>query len=194
MERKNLAARAAHWSAAHRKTAIFGWLGFVVVARVHRQRRRPEPDPRRRPVLRRGRPRRADALRVGPAAQRRARAHPERDPDGRGPGVRPAIRRARRRAVEDRGRRRTSSSPLRRTAPVSEDGHSALVDFEITGRRPRGRRTASTRRRTRSTRSPPITPSLNVEQFGTVSTNKELRRSSSPTSARPSCCRCRSRC
>jgi hypothetical protein len=27
-----LAARAAHWSARHRKTAIFGWLAFVVIA------------------------------------------------------------------------------------------------------------------------------------------------------------------
>src|SRR3954454_2610110 len=32
MEKRNLAARAGHWSATHRKTAIFGWLGFVVVA------------------------------------------------------------------------------------------------------------------------------------------------------------------
>src|SRR4051794_11548913 len=32
MEPKNLAARAAHWAAGRRKTAIFGWLGFVVVA------------------------------------------------------------------------------------------------------------------------------------------------------------------
>ena len=31
-ERRNLAARIAHWSASHRKTAIFGWLAFVVVA------------------------------------------------------------------------------------------------------------------------------------------------------------------
>src|SRR4051794_36010198 len=29
---KNLAARAGAWSARHRKTAIFGWLAFVVVA------------------------------------------------------------------------------------------------------------------------------------------------------------------
>jgi uncharacterized membrane protein YdfJ with MMPL/SSD domain len=28
----NLAARMAHWSAGHRKTAIFGWLAFVLVA------------------------------------------------------------------------------------------------------------------------------------------------------------------
>ena len=32
MDRKNLASRAAHWSATHRKTAIWGWLVFIVVA------------------------------------------------------------------------------------------------------------------------------------------------------------------
>jgi RND superfamily putative drug exporter len=30
MDRKNIAARAAHWSATHRKLAIFGWLAFVL--------------------------------------------------------------------------------------------------------------------------------------------------------------------
>ena len=29
---RGLAARAARWSAQHRKTAIWGWLAFVVVA------------------------------------------------------------------------------------------------------------------------------------------------------------------
>src|SRR4051794_28715418 len=29
---RNIAERAGRWSAAHRKTAIFGWLAFVVVA------------------------------------------------------------------------------------------------------------------------------------------------------------------
>ena len=28
----NLAGRMGRWSAGHRKIAIFGWLGFVVVA------------------------------------------------------------------------------------------------------------------------------------------------------------------
>ena len=28
---KSLAARMGRWSAAHRKTAIFGWLAFVIV-------------------------------------------------------------------------------------------------------------------------------------------------------------------
>ena len=30
--RMNIAARAARWSATHRKAAIFGWLAFVVVS------------------------------------------------------------------------------------------------------------------------------------------------------------------
>jgi uncharacterized membrane protein YdfJ with MMPL/SSD domain len=34
MQPKGIAARAAHWSAGHRKTAIFGWLAFVVIAFV----------------------------------------------------------------------------------------------------------------------------------------------------------------
>ena len=32
MQRSNVAARAGKWSAEHRRTAIFGWLAFVVVA------------------------------------------------------------------------------------------------------------------------------------------------------------------
>src|SRR3954447_11413400 len=31
-QHRNLAARAGRWSAGHRKTAILGWLAFVVVA------------------------------------------------------------------------------------------------------------------------------------------------------------------
>jgi uncharacterized membrane protein YdfJ with MMPL/SSD domain len=34
LPKKTLAARAAYWSARHRKTAIFGWLAFVVIAFV----------------------------------------------------------------------------------------------------------------------------------------------------------------
>lgn len=33
-KRKNIAARAGHWSARNKKKAIFGWLAFVVLAVV----------------------------------------------------------------------------------------------------------------------------------------------------------------
>ena len=32
--KRNIAARAARWSAAHRKIAIFGWIAFVAVSVV----------------------------------------------------------------------------------------------------------------------------------------------------------------
>src|SRR3954467_7820341 len=34
MQSRNLAARAGRWSATHRKTAILGWILFVVLATV----------------------------------------------------------------------------------------------------------------------------------------------------------------
>src|SRR6185503_947038 len=34
MQSRNLAARAGRWSAQHRKTAILGWIAFVVLATV----------------------------------------------------------------------------------------------------------------------------------------------------------------
>src|SRR5215212_11947708 len=34
MQSRNLAARAGRWSAQHRKTAILGWIAFVVLAAV----------------------------------------------------------------------------------------------------------------------------------------------------------------
>ena len=34
MQSRNLAARAGRWSAQHRKTAILGWILFVVLATV----------------------------------------------------------------------------------------------------------------------------------------------------------------
>src|SRR3712207_343972 len=34
MRSRNLAARAGRWSAQHRKTAILGWLAFVLLATV----------------------------------------------------------------------------------------------------------------------------------------------------------------
>ena len=78
MQPRNLAARAGRWSAQHRKTAILGWLLFVVLATViggkvgqknlepsemgNGESKRGRPDRRRRPDF--------------PDDDRRARPHP----------------------------------------------------------------------------------------------------------------------
>ena len=42
MKSPNLAARAGRWSAGHRKTAILGWILFVVLATLIVRERRSE--------------------------------------------------------------------------------------------------------------------------------------------------------
>ena len=65
-------------------------------------------------------------------------------------------------------------SPLDGGAPISADGHSALVEFEITGDDLEARdRLGPAAGRGRGGRRP-STPTCSVEQFGDVSTNKEL--------------------
>ena len=61
----NIAARMGRWSAGHRKTAVFGWLGFVVLALVTRQDRRHEAAQGRRREHPRVRDRRAKILNEG---------------------------------------------------------------------------------------------------------------------------------
>ena len=82
---KNVAARMGRWSARHRKTAIFGWLAFVVAAfaigmAVPMQNdRRGRLERRRGPQGRPHHPRRR--VRARPAV--RVRARPVRDEDRR---------------------------------------------------------------------------------------------------------------
>ena len=143
-----------------------GW-AFVVVALRARQRgrdQRPDPDADQFS----GESARAEQRsgRRGPAAQRGARADPE---PARAPSSDPAFRggdrRRRRRLCGTPKTSRNVNSPLDRGGAVSEDGHSALVDFKITGRHPtqaangldspgrgRGRRRSPSRARDRAVR------------------------------------------
>ena len=131
----NLAARMGRWSAAHWKTATFGWLAFVVVAfALGGMVGTKSIDPNT-----------AGPGRVGPhgpdprgrlqAAGRRERP----DPEPLGSRRRRRLRRRRSRDVVARVSKvadvQNVRSPL---APgnadqISKDGHSALVEFDIRG-------------------------------------------------------------
>ena len=132
MDRKNLAARAGHWSATHRKAAIFGWLGFVVLAVLIGQMARPEDDLRCRPVQRRVGPRRAGAVRRRAEAERRGRPRSEPRPHDRRPRVPDDDRADHEPALTGEGRQERQIAAHRRAA-VSADRRSALVEFQITG-------------------------------------------------------------
>jgi RND superfamily putative drug exporter len=171
--RKGVAARMAHWSASHRKAAIFGWLGFVVVAVMAGQ------------MVGQNTIFGADQF-SGEAG----RAEHALEDAGLRPNDEVVLVQSRdltveapefRAAVEQTAGRLSRAehvenvqSPLNGGGPVSADGHSALIEFEITG----DALEAQER----------LDPSLaavdavqaehgsfRIEQFGAVSANKELQ-------------------
>src|SRR3954451_1605716 len=171
-ESRGLALRAAHWSASHRKTALFGWLGFVLIA-----------------------------FAIGQAAGQKTifgadnftgeagRAEHALEDAGLRPNDEVALVQSKRltiadpefrAAIQQTADRLTRAkdvvnvkSPLGGNAPVSVDRHSALVEFQITGDAqeakdrlgPSGDAIAAVQAQH---------PELRVEQFGSVSTKKEL--------------------
>ena len=82
---KGIAARAGRWSAQHRKTAIFGWLAFVIVAFVighgtgtkKVEQTLPGESGRAQTIQEDELPARQEDRRRG------VRAHPEQDAQGR---------------------------------------------------------------------------------------------------------------
>src|ERR671931_1487760 len=132
--KRNIAARAGRWSAQHRKTAILGWLAFVIVAFAiggavgtkqlgNAQTSRTGESGRADAVLR-SKFKRDYSEQVLVQARKGAAAADVRR------GVRDVVRR-----IQATGRATNVRSPL---APAnadqfSKDGRSALVTFEVKG-------------------------------------------------------------
>ena len=137
MQSRNLAARAGRWSAQHRKTAILGWILFVVLATVlggkvgqndldesARGQRRVQARRHDRQGRRLPRPGRRAGARAGQGLVRPAilRSPPPcKDVVGR--------------LAADRGRHRDRepARPAHRVNTVSKDGRSVVVNFTMPG-------------------------------------------------------------
>jgi uncharacterized membrane protein YdfJ with MMPL/SSD domain len=169
---RNLAARAAHWSANHRKTAILGWLGFVVVALLISQMVTQKEL--------------TDAeLTSGEAG----RAEQALDDAGLRPTSEVVLVQSKtltiedqefRSAIADVGRRLSQTehvqkleSPIDGGGSVSADRHSALVDFEIAGddKQAADRIDPTLDAVAAAQRGH---PQLRVEQFGGASADKDI--------------------
>src|SRR4051812_32238772 len=141
---RNLAARAAHWSAENRKKAIFGWLAFVVIAamlgqgigqnQIHGADQFSGEAGRAEHTLQ-------DA---GLRPNSESGFIQSKTLTVRDPRVQAAIGDATARL--NRTKYVVNVEPPPRGGAISQAGRSALVDFEITGDSPRVR-TGSTRRR-----------------------------------------------
>ena len=169
---RNVAARAAHWSAEHRKTAIWGWIAFVAVAVLLGN------------AVGKNTIQGADLFSGESGKAEKALYDSGLRPNDEAvlvqSGELVVADRAFTATIEDavvRLRRAEDvtnvRSPLTGEAPVSLDQHSALVQFEITGdsleaaKRLDGADAAITA-------VEDAHPELRVEQFGSVSSNKEL--------------------
>jgi uncharacterized membrane protein YdfJ with MMPL/SSD domain len=173
MDRRNVAARAAHWSATHKKTAIFGWLGFVILAvfignAVGKETIQGadmfsgEAGDAEKALYDSGlRPNDENVL-------IQSETLTVKDPEFRSAIDETTQGLSKAEDVEN------VQSPLEGKAPISEDGRSALVGFEIPGEPldaadnlgPSEDVVAAVQ---------DDHPDLNVEQFGSVSSNKEFQ-------------------
>ncbi len=135
-QNRNLAARMGSWSAAHWKTATFGWLALVVVAfAVGGQVGTKNINPNTSGPGESGRMDRI--LHAGfklPANE--SCSDPESLCSGGYAGFRLRRRRRRRACLEGCGRpERQVAARCNNAGQISKDGRSALVEFEIQGDR-----------------------------------------------------------
>ncbi|MFL5860438.1 MAG: MMPL family transporter [Solirubrobacteraceae bacterium] len=169
---RNVAARMGHWSATHRKTAIWGWFAFVAIAvligqavgqnKIHGADRFSGEAGRAEQALYDAglRPNtehvfiQSKSLTIRDA-QFRAAIHQATAQLERAKSVRNVV------------------SPLGGGAPSSADGHSALVNFEITGNDLQAANRLGPAKAVVATVKAQH-PELFVDQFGDVSTSQEL--------------------
>ncbi len=172
MSQHNLAARAGHWSARHRKLAIGGWLAFVLAAfiagNVIGTKTLKDADTGNgssrvadQAVDRAGFPKRADENVL--VQVRGAAAQPQLEP-----AVADVLRRLRRTAhVVD------VTDPYHAKGQVSPDGRSALVTFSIPGDDDTTKTRVDASLATTAA-AQAAHPQLRIAQFGDASANKAL--------------------
>ena len=171
-DHRNLAARMAHWSGQHRKPAIFGWLAFAVLAFAvgNMVGSTPISDVDQFSGESHDAEAALDRAGLRPTAEvvfLQSNKLTIKDPEFRA-------------AITDVTRRlpevpyvENVKSPLAGAGSVSEDGHTALVDFEIAGD------SVETKKRVDPVlaavaRIQSDHPNLDVEQFGSASAKKAI--------------------
>jgi uncharacterized membrane protein YdfJ with MMPL/SSD domain len=171
---RNLAARAGRWSAQHRKTAIWGWLGCVFVVFVLGNAVGTITQENSQSGV-------GESGRASATANTAFPKHVSEEVLIRSAAVRatdPSFR-----AVVEDVQRRLASAPYTRAfespyaaanrGRISADGHSALLRFEIAGTESQAQdRVAATLSATSAAQA--AHPAFTVAQFGEASAEKEI--------------------
>ncbi|MEA2467098.1 MAG: hypothetical protein QOJ57_1224 [Thermoleophilaceae bacterium] len=168
----NIAARAGHWSANHRKTAIWGWLAFVVVALAV--------------GMASGTKTIADSDNGNGESGRAERAAARAFPDSASETV--LVQSATldvsaprfQAAIRDVESRLAATNVVRNvthgSGEVSADRHSALVQFDIPGDQAQAEKVVD-KTLAATTAAQAAHPQLTIEQVGDVSAQKALDKS-----------------
>ena len=132
---RNIAARAGRWSARHRKTAVFGWLLFIVVAFMAGQNLGTKTLTQEQ----------SGVGESGQAAKIVKDSYPDRIDEAvliqsktlktGDPQYRAVVSDVTKRLRETKGVHSITSpyAEGKQLAPVSDDGHSTMIGFEING-------------------------------------------------------------
>ncbi len=169
---RNLAARAGRWSARHRKQAIFGWLAFVIASLViggalgtktlDSEDSGVGESGRADKTLHESFPQKTEESVLVQSGELKAS-----DPAFRA-GVEDTVRR-----LEGARDVRDVASPYAGDGRISQDGRSALIDFEIAG----DPETATDRVNpalAAKAAAAKANPELRIEQFGDASADKAI--------------------
>jgi len=170
--RRNIAARVGHWSATHRKVAIWGWIAFVLVAvfigravgqnTIHgADNFSGESGTAEKALYGHG---------LRPNTEHvffQSKTLTIHDPQYRAAVIDAATRLRHTKDVVN------VVSPITGDAAVSANGHSALVDFEITGNdQQAANRLGPSKDSVAAVKA--AHPQLRIDQFGDVSSQKEI--------------------
>jgi uncharacterized membrane protein YdfJ with MMPL/SSD domain len=172
--KRNLSARMARWSAQHRKTAIFGWLAFVIVAFVFGQGMIKTLEEQEAGVGESGRADKAVYDAFPKKAGESVMIHSD-ELDAESVKFRAVVADVSGRLRATEGVKQVEGPYSGKANSVSPDGHTALVSYELPG----------DAKQTKESIDAPVAalqqaadehPGFRVEWFGSASTEKEFQK------------------
>jgi uncharacterized membrane protein YdfJ with MMPL/SSD domain len=169
---RNIAARAARWSAQHRKTAIFGWLAFVVIAFMIGGKVGTETLTKEQGGV--GESGRAD-LAVYDAFPKKAEESvlvQSKTLKADAPQFKAAVYDLRKRLGETEGVQ-DLTSPYSDAGSISPDRHSVLVDYELAGDAQQAKEAIDAPLAAVAAAAH-ANPDFELDAFGSASTEKEF--------------------
>jgi RND superfamily putative drug exporter len=175
---RNLAARAGRWSAAHRKTAIFGWLVFVIAAAmIGGSLGTKTLDNNQSSIGESGRADKAVERAFPDKAQETVLVQSEDRASATDPGFRAAVDSSVA-ALRKNPEVRNIDSPYGEgnQGQISKDGRSALIRFELRGSDDHTEDAVTSTLNTVH-RLDVEQSGFRIEEFGEASANKELSKS-----------------